>query len=94
MNISYIPIWTSGSAPTGKTHGSESACFRVGALPDIPSESIAMWELIGRPNSCPEAKETEYYAFFKINLFFVCLPFCIKYYTYFIYILYYEGRYR
>ena len=29
----------------------------------IPSESIAMWQLIGRPNSCPEAKETEYYAF-------------------------------
>ena len=33
------------------------------AVQDIPSESIAMWQLIGRPNSCPEAKKTEYYAF-------------------------------
>ena len=29
----------------------------------IPSESIGMWQLLGRPNLCPEAKETEYNAF-------------------------------
>ena len=43
----------------------------------IHSESIAMWQLFGRPDSCPEAKETEYYAFLLINLYF-SLAFCLR----------------
>ena len=64
----------SGRCPEIKTHPAHSSlCASSRSAVHIPSESIAMWQLNGRPNSGPEAKETEQNAFLLNKLYFLAV---------------------